>query len=148
MDELNRIKQVLETALMTSLEPLTPLQMSKLFEPVLDADLVRRLLEELRGDWTGRGVELIQVATGWRFQSRREMQTYLDRLSPEKPPRYTRSAMETLAIIAYRQPVRIRSPLAPLFKGGTRFRSKSPDYHGDLGGSRYVQRPIKLVLRR
>ncbi len=105
MDELNRIKQVLETALLTSLEPLSPAQMGKLFEPVLDGDLVRRMLEELRGDWTGRGVELVQLATGWRFQSRRELQVYLDRLSPEKPPRYSRSAMETLAIIAYRQPV-------------------------------------------
>jgi segregation and condensation protein B len=105
MDELNRIKQVLETALLTSLEPLSPGQMGKLFEPALDGDLVRRMLEELRGDWTGRGVELVQLATGWRFQSRRELQVYLDRLSPEKAPRYSRSAMETLAIIAYRQPV-------------------------------------------
>ncbi|MBK7474051.1 MAG: SMC-Scp complex subunit ScpB [Betaproteobacteria bacterium] len=105
MDELNQIKQVLETALLTSLEPLSPAQMGKLFEPALHGDLVRRMLEELRADWTGRGVELVQVATGWRFQSRREMQSFLDRLSPEKPPRYTRSAMETLAIIAYRQPV-------------------------------------------
>ena len=105
MDELNRIKQVLETALLTSLEPLSPMQMGKLFEPALDGDFVRRMLEELRGDWTGRGVELVQLASGWRFQSRRELQVYLDRLSPEKPPRYSRSAMETLAIIAYRQPV-------------------------------------------
>jgi len=105
MDELNRIKQVLETALLTSLEPLSPSQMGKLFDPALDSDLVRRMLDELRGDWTGRGVELVQVATGWRFQSRREFQEYLDRLSPEKAPRYSRSAMETLAIIAYRQPV-------------------------------------------
>ena len=105
MDELNQIKQVLETALLTSLEPLTPAQMGRLFEPGLESDLVRRVLDELRGDWTGRGVELVQVATGWRFQSKRELQPYLDRLSPEKPPRYTRSAMETLAIIAYRQPV-------------------------------------------
>jgi segregation and condensation protein B len=105
MDELNRIKQVLETALLTSLEPLTPSQMGKLFEPALDGDLVRRMLDELRGDWMGRGVELVQIATGWRFQSRGDMQVHLDRLSPEKPPRYSRSAMETLAIIAYRQPV-------------------------------------------
>lgn len=105
MDELNRIKQVLETALLTSVEPLSPLQMSRLFEPVLEPDLVRRMLDELGGDWRGRGIELVQVATGWRFQSRKELQVYLDRLSPEKPPRYSRSAMETLAIIAYRQPV-------------------------------------------
>ena len=105
MDELNRIKQVVETALLTSIEPLTPAQIGKLFEPALAADVIRRMLDELSADWTGRGVELKQVASGWRFQSRRELQPYLDRLSPEKPPRYTRSAMETLAIIAYRQPV-------------------------------------------
>ncbi len=105
MDELNHIKQVLETALLTSLEPLTPVQMGKLFEPALDNDIVRRMLDELQGDWNGRGVELVQLASGWRFQSRRELQVYLDRLSPEKPPRYSRSAMETLAIIVYRQPV-------------------------------------------
>ena len=105
MDELNRIKQVLETALLTTLEPLTPTQLGRLFEPVLDQNRVRAMLEELRGDWGGRGVELVQVATGWRFQSRPELQVHLDRLSPEKPPRYSRSTMETLAIIAYRQPV-------------------------------------------
>ena len=105
MDELNRIKHVIEAALMTSTEPLTPMQMGKLFEPAITPDIVRRMLDELSGDWTGRGVELTQVASGWRFQSKRDMQQYLDRLSPEKPPRYTRSAMETLAIIAYRQPV-------------------------------------------
>ena len=105
MDELNRIKQVIETALLTSNEPLTPAQLGKLFDPALNADRVRQVLDEIGGDWTGRGVELAQVATGWRFQSRPEMQMHLDRLSPEKPPRYTRSALETLAIIAYRQPV-------------------------------------------
>ncbi|MEO8137057.1 MAG: SMC-Scp complex subunit ScpB, partial [Betaproteobacteria bacterium] len=105
MDELNRIKQIVETALLTSLEPLTPSQLGRLFEPALDVGLVRAMLEELCGDWTGRGVELVQVATGWRFQSKPELQPHLDRLSPERPPRYSRSAMETLAIIAYRQPV-------------------------------------------
>ena len=105
MDDLNRIKQVLETALLTSTEPLTASQLGKLFEPALAGDLVRRIVEELRGDWVNRGVELVQVATGWRFQSRAELQMHLDRLSPEKPPKYSRSALETLAIIAYRQPV-------------------------------------------
>ena len=105
MDELNRIKQIVETALLTSLEPLTPSQLGRLFEPALDAALVRGMIDELRTDWTGRGVELVQVATGWRFQSRPDLQQHLDRLSPERPPRYSRSAMETLAIIAYRQPV-------------------------------------------
>ena len=105
MDELNRIKQVLETALLTSTEPLSYNQLGKLFEPALAGDLVRRVVDELRGDWIDRGVELVQVATGWRFQSKPELQLHLDRLSPEKAPKYTRSAMETLAIIAYRQPV-------------------------------------------
>ncbi|MEO8134443.1 MAG: SMC-Scp complex subunit ScpB, partial [Betaproteobacteria bacterium] len=79
--------------------------LGKLFEPVLAGDMVRRVVDELRGDWVGRGIELVQIATGWRFQSKPELQVHLDRLSPEKPPKYTRSTMETLAIIAYRQPV-------------------------------------------
>jgi segregation and condensation protein B len=104
-NDLGQIKQVVETALLTSTEPLSHGQLAKLFQPALPADMVRRMLDELRGDWTGRGVELVQVATGWRFQSKPELQAHLDRLSPEKPPKYTRSTMETLAIIAYRQPV-------------------------------------------
>ena len=71
----------------------------------MGVDTIKTLLEELQLEWTQRGVELVQVATGWRFQSRPEMREYLDRLNPEKPPKYTRAAMETLAIIAYRQPV-------------------------------------------
>ena len=105
MDELNRIKQVLETALLTSSEPLSAGQLGKLFDPALPGDLVRRIVDELCSDWANRGVELVRVATGWRFQSRPELQLHLDRLSPEKPPKYSRSALETLAIIAYRQPV-------------------------------------------
>ncbi|MEP6701727.1 MAG: SMC-Scp complex subunit ScpB [Betaproteobacteria bacterium] len=105
MSDLSRIKQVLEAALLTSTEPLMYSQLGKLFEPALAGDLVRRIIDELRGDWSGRGIELVQVATGWRFQSKPDMQAHLDRLSPEKPPKYSRSTMETLAIIAYRQPV-------------------------------------------
>ena len=105
MDELNRIKRVLETALLTSAEPLTNAQLSRMFEPSLPQDMVRRFIDELSGDWNGRGVELVQVATGWRFQSKPDLQEHLDRLSPTKPPKYSRSALETLAIIAYRQPV-------------------------------------------
>ena len=105
MDELNKLKQVLETALLTTQEPLSYSQLGKLFEPALAGDLTRRLVDELKGDWGGRGIELVQVATGWRFQSRPELQQHLDRLSPEKAPKYSRSTMETLAIIAYRQPV-------------------------------------------
>jgi segregation and condensation protein B len=98
-------KRVLETALICSQQPLPMRDMRALFGESLGADTLKTLLEELRDDWTGRGVELIGVATGWRFQSRPEMREYLDRLHPEKPPRYTRATLETLAIIAYRQPV-------------------------------------------
>ncbi len=98
-------KRVLETALICSQQPLPVRDMRTLFNDSLGADTVKALLEELRNDWTGRGVELVSVATGWRFQSHPEMREYLDRLHPEKPPRYTRATLETLAIIAYRQPV-------------------------------------------
>jgi len=102
---LGEIKSILETALLVSQEPLTLHQLGKLFEDDLGAEILRKLLEELRHDWSGRGVELVCVAGGWRFQSRPAYQKYLDRLNPEKPPRYSRAVLETLAIIAYRQPV-------------------------------------------
>jgi len=105
MSGLTEIKQILEAALLVAGEPVPLTQLARLFEPALDADLVRKLLDELREDWNGRKVELVQVASGWRFQGRPGVQTYLDRLSPEKPPRYSRAVMETLAIIAYQQPV-------------------------------------------
>ena len=98
-------KQVLETALICSHQPLTLRDMRALFSDSLGADIVKALLEELKDDWSARGVELVTVASGWRFQSRSEMREFLDRLHPEKPPRYTRATLETLAIIAYRQPV-------------------------------------------
>lgn len=102
---LGEIKTILETALLVSQEPLTPHQLGKLFDEAPGAETLRKLLDELRSDWSGRGVELVSVAGGWRFQSRPEYQKYLDRLNPEKPPRYSRAVLETLAIIAYRQPV-------------------------------------------
>jgi len=98
-------KRILETALICSPQPLTVRDLRVLFNDELGADTVKSLLESLQQDWTQRGVELVQVASGWRFQSRPELREYLDRLHPEKPPKYTRAAMETLAIIAYRQPV-------------------------------------------
>ena len=98
-------KRVLETALICSQQALPVRDMRTLFNDELGADTLKTLLEELRHDWAGRGVELVPVASGWRFQSRPEMRDYLDRLHPEKPPRYTRATLETLAIIAYRQPV-------------------------------------------
>jgi segregation and condensation protein B len=91
--------------LLTAGEPLPLAQLGKLFDPPLDADVVRRVLDELKTEWAERSVELQQVASGWRFQARSDVQQYLDRLTPEKPPRYSRAVMETLAIIAYRQPV-------------------------------------------
>ena len=105
MDELKRIRSILEGALLVAGEPLALPQLSKLFDPPLEPDLVRKLLDELHEDWAERSVELVQIASGWRFQARPEIQPYIDRLSPEKPPRYSRAVMETLAIIAYQQPV-------------------------------------------
>lgn len=98
-------KRVLETALICAQQPLPLREMGVLFNGGLTADSLRLVLEELQNDWSGRGVELVHVATGWRFQSRPQMREYLDRLHPEKPPRYSRATLETLAIIAYRQPV-------------------------------------------
>ena len=98
-------KRVLETALLCSTQPVTLRDMRELFEDALGADTLKALLEELQLDWAERGLELVSVATGWRFQSRPELRIYLDKLNPEKPPKYTRAVMETLAIIAYRQPV-------------------------------------------
>jgi len=105
MYELKEIKLILETALLSSQEPLPLAELKKLFENELDSETLRKMLDELRQDWHGKGVELVNVASGWRFRAKTEYQIYLDRLNPEKPPRYSRAAMETLAIIAYRQPV-------------------------------------------
>ena len=98
-------KIVLETALICAQEPLKLGELRKLFADGLSADTVRALLEDLRSEWSGRGVELVALASGWRFQSKPAMRPYLDRLHPEKPPKYSRAVLETLAIIAYRQPV-------------------------------------------
>lgn len=98
-------KRVLETALICAQQPVPLRELRLLFQDALGSDTLKTLLQELQLEWSQRGVELVQVATGWRFQSRPEMREYLDRLHPEKPPRYSRATMETLAIIAYRQPV-------------------------------------------
>jgi segregation and condensation protein B len=98
-------KIVLETALICAQEPLKIGDMRKLFADAVSADTVRTLLEDLKQDWSGRGVELVGLASGWRFQSKPAMRSYLDRLHPEKPPKYSRAVLETLAIVAYRQPV-------------------------------------------
>lgn len=98
-------KRVLETALICAQQPVPLRELRALFDGNLGADTLKDLLLALQQEWTGRGVELVQVASGWRFQSRPEMRVYLDKLHPEKPPRYSRAVLETLAIIAYRQPV-------------------------------------------
>lgn len=98
-------KRVLETALICTQQPLSLRDLRGLFEGNLGADTLKDLLLSLQLEWAGRGVELVQVASGWRFQSRPEMRSYLDKLHPEKPPRYSRAVLETLAIISYRQPV-------------------------------------------
>jgi segregation and condensation protein B len=98
-------KRVLETALLTAGMPLSMRDMRVLFADALGADTLKLLLQELQLEWAPSGLDLVLVASGWRFQSRPEMREYLDRLHPEKPPKYTRAALETLAIIAYRQPV-------------------------------------------
>ena len=97
-------KRVLETALICTQQPIAARELSALFQDQLGMDTIKTLLSDLQLDWAQRGAELVQVATGWRFQSRPEMRLFLDRLHPEKPPKYSRAAMETLAIIAYRQP--------------------------------------------
>jgi len=111
----DEVKKVLETALLCAREPMTIHAMKKLFVDVdaagsplgagVGSDTIKILLEELRQDWQDRGIEIVSLASGWRFQSRPEMKPYLDRIAPEKPPKYSRATLETLAIIAYRQPV-------------------------------------------
>ena len=105
LNSLDDVKRVLEAVLLSAAEPLALADLKKVFDAEVHADFLRIALEELRSDWQGRGVELVSVAQGWRFQTRPEYQAYLDRLNPEKPPKYSRAVLEILAIIAYRQPV-------------------------------------------
>jgi segregation and condensation protein B len=98
-------RRILETALICAQQPLTLRDIGVLFNGGLAADSIKLVLGELQDEWSNRGTELVHVASGWRFQSRPEMREHLDRLTPEKPPRYSRATLETLAIIAYRQPV-------------------------------------------
>ena len=104
-DSVFDAKRILEAALLASPEPLGLAELKRLFDNEIGADTLKNLLEELRADWSGRAVELVAVAGGWRFQTSAEFRPYIERLNPEKPPRYSRAVMETLAIIAYRQPV-------------------------------------------
>ena len=103
--DLVHVKRVLEAALLSTSDPLTVQQLRRLFGGEVDADNIRKVLDELRQEWSERSIELTSVASGWRFRVKPEYQEYLDRISSEKPPRYSRAVLETLAIIAYRQPV-------------------------------------------
>jgi segregation and condensation protein B len=98
-------KRIIEAALLASQEPVPLHDLKRLFDDQIGPDTLRRLLDELREEWSGRAVELVNLASGWRFQTRPEFQPFVERLNPDKPPRYSRAVMETLAIIAYRQPV-------------------------------------------
>ena len=104
-DNPAQLKRVLEAVLLSAMQPVTLYELKKAFDDEIGGDVLRVLLEELRGDWADRPLELVQVASGWRFRTRAEFLPYLERLNPEKPPKYSRAVLETLAIIAYRQPV-------------------------------------------
>ena len=105
MTDRTEAKRILEAALLASHEPVSAMDLKRVFQGEVSVDEMRKLLAELREDWSGRAVELVELASGWRFQTRPEMQPFVERLHPEKPPRYSRAVMETLAIVAYRQPV-------------------------------------------
>ena len=104
-DNPARLKRVLEAVLLSAQQPLTPLELKKVFLEEIGTDVLRVLLDEIRIEWTDRPLELVQIASGWRFRTRAEYLPYLERLNPERPPKYSRAVLETLAIIAYRQPV-------------------------------------------
>lgn len=103
--EPSLVKKVLEAALLAAREPMMPSDMKRMFDEELSSDILRKLLDQLGEEWADRPVELVQLASGWRFRTRAEFLPYLDRLNPERPPKYSRAVLETLAIIAYRQPV-------------------------------------------
>jgi segregation and condensation protein B len=103
--DVEHVKRVLEAALLSSSEPLAVQQLRRLFSAQVDGDTIRKVLEMLRGEWSERSIELTSVASGWRFRVKPQYQEFLDRISSEKPPRYSRAVLETLAIVAYRQPV-------------------------------------------
>ncbi|HET9578459.1 MAG TPA: SMC-Scp complex subunit ScpB [Usitatibacter sp.] len=103
--DIAHVKRVLEAALLSSAEPLGVQQLRRLFGGQVDADNLRKVLDELKAEWSERSIELTAVASGWRFRVKPEYQQFLDRITNEKPPRYSRAVLETLAIVAYRQPV-------------------------------------------
>ena len=104
-DNPDRMKRVLEAALLAAQQPMTLVELARMFDEEVSADLLRKLLDEIRDAWAESAIELVQLASGWRFRTRGEFLPYLDRLNPDKPPKYSRAVLETLAIIAYKQPV-------------------------------------------
>ena len=104
-DNTREVKRVLEAVLLSATQPLSVHELRKLFDGGIAGDTLRVLLDELRAEWATRPLELLQLASGWRFRTRAEFMPYLEKLNPEKPPKYSRAVLETLAIIAYRQPV-------------------------------------------
>ena len=104
-DNTKELKRVLEAVLLSSTQPLSVHELRKLFDGEIGSDILRVLLDEIRAEWATRPLELMQLASGWRFRTRPEFMPYLEKLNPEKPPKYSRAVLETLAIIAYRQPV-------------------------------------------
>ena len=105
LTDLKYLKTVIETALLVATEPLSVHDLKRLFTESLQSGLIYEMVEEIQNEWRGRGIELVKLASGWRFRARAEFKPYLERLSPEKPPRYSRAVMEPIAIVAYRQPV-------------------------------------------
>lgn len=103
--ETSDASRILEAALLCSHQPMSLREMRQLFDDTVSADGVLAMLGGIREQWAGKGVELVEVGTGWRFQTRPDVQAHLDRLHPEKPPKYSRATLETLAIVAYKQPV-------------------------------------------
>jgi hypothetical protein len=126
-------KRVLETALICASQPVKVAELRSLFADELGADTIKSLLEDLQLDWAQRGVQLVHVASGWRFQSRPEMRVYLDRLNPEKPPKYTRATLETLAIIAYRQPC-TRGDMEDIWASRNRGPPRAVCHHAPVSG--------------
>ena len=105
MPSQTEVKRILEAALLSSQEPLSLADLRRVFGGEVEPGALKEALEELGRDWEGKAVGLVQVASGWRFQTRPDFLPFIEKLDPEASPRYSRAVMETLAIIAYRQPV-------------------------------------------
>lgn len=103
--ELTDFKYTIEAALLASTEPLSVSDIKRMFNEDLNANLIKDMLLQIAEEWSSRSGELVEVASGWRIQVRTNFQARLDKLEPQRPPKYSRAVLETLAIIAYKQPV-------------------------------------------